>query len=36
MVDMVDDVTAMVRGLKETLAQKNTIITLKNITIKYL
>jgi hypothetical protein len=33
---MVDDATTIVRGLKETLTQKNTIITLKNTTIKRL
>jgi hypothetical protein len=33
---IVDDATTIVRGLKETLAQKNTIIILKNIMIKRL
>jgi hypothetical protein len=33
---MVDDAITMIRGLKETLAQKNTIITLKNTMIKRL
>jgi hypothetical protein len=33
---MVDDATATVRGLEETLAQKNTIIMLKNIMIERL
>jgi hypothetical protein len=36
MVDIVDDATATVRGLEETLAQKNAVIALKNITIKRL
>jgi hypothetical protein len=36
MVDIVDDVTITVRGLEETLAQKNTMIILKNTTIKRL
>jgi hypothetical protein len=36
MVDIVNDTITMVRGLKETLAQKNTIIILNNITIKRL
>jgi hypothetical protein len=35
-MDMVDDAIIMVKGLKETLTQKNAIITLKNITIKRL
>jgi hypothetical protein len=33
---MVDDATTIIRGLKETLAQKNTIIILKNIIIERL
>jgi hypothetical protein len=33
---MVDDATAMVRGLEETLVQKNAMIMLKNTTIKRL
>jgi hypothetical protein len=36
MVDMVDDAAATVRGLKETLAQKNAVIALKNTTIERL
>jgi hypothetical protein len=32
----VDDATTIIRGLEETLAQKNTIIILKNIMIKRL
>jgi hypothetical protein len=35
-IDIVDDAIITVRGLKETLAQKNTMITLKNIMIKRL
>jgi hypothetical protein len=33
---MVDNITAIVRGLEETLTQKNAIIILKNTTIKRL
>jgi hypothetical protein len=35
-VDMMDDATATVKGLEETLAQKNTMIALKNTTIERL
>jgi hypothetical protein len=35
-MDMVDDATATVRGLEETLAQKNVVIALKNTTIERL
>jgi hypothetical protein len=33
---MVDDAVVIIRGLEETLTQKNAMITLKNITIKRL
>jgi hypothetical protein len=33
---MVDDAITIIKGLEETLAQKNTIIILKNTTIKRL
>jgi hypothetical protein len=33
---MIDDATATVKGLEETLAQKNAVITLKNTTIERL
>jgi hypothetical protein len=36
MIDIVNDAAAIIKGLKETLAQKNTIIVLKNTTIKRL
>jgi SET domain-containing protein len=36
MIDIVDDAAATVRGLEETLAQKNTVIALKNTTIERL
>jgi hypothetical protein len=36
MVDILDDATTIIKGLEETLAQKNTIIILKNITIERL
>jgi hypothetical protein len=36
MVDIMDDAAATVRGLEETLAQKNAVITLKNTTIERL
>jgi hypothetical protein len=36
MVDMVDDATVTVKGLEETLAQKNAVIALKNTTIERL
>jgi hypothetical protein len=35
-VDMLDDAIIIIRGLEQTLAQKNTIIILKNTTIKRL
>jgi hypothetical protein len=35
-MDIVNNITIMVRGLKETLAQKNIIIMLKNTMIKRL
>jgi hypothetical protein len=36
MVKMVDDAIVTVRGLEETLAQKNAVIALKNTTIERL
>jgi hypothetical protein len=36
MVDILDNVIIIVKGLKETLAQKNTIIILKNTMIEHL
>jgi hypothetical protein len=35
-MDIVNDAIIMVKGLKETLAQKNAVIALKNTTIKHL
>jgi hypothetical protein len=35
-MDILDNATATVRGLEETLAQKNAVITLKNTTIERL
>jgi hypothetical protein len=36
MMNMVNDAIATVRGLEETLAQKNAVIALKNTTIERL
>jgi hypothetical protein len=36
MVNMVNDAAATVKGLEETLAQKNAVIALKNTTIERL
>jgi hypothetical protein len=36
MIEIIDDATATVKVLEETIAQKNAVIALKNTTIKRL